>query len=91
MLRRRHPDGSRLAGILNSLGEIYVGLREYKLARQSLEESLAIPPASGTNATRAPTLTLLVRVYAALGDRPRAREFYTRLIPSWPLLITTRP
>lgn len=87
---RRTPDKGRLAGILNSLGEIYLSQREMKLARASLEESLAIPPAPGTIATRVPVLTLLARVYSALGDWQQARECYQRLIPRWVVVVPPR-
>lgn len=89
-LIRRTPDGSRLAGILNSLGEIYVSQREMRMARKALEESMAVPPAAGTTASRVPTLSILARVYSALGDRPRASECYLQLIPRWTITIPPR-
>ena len=84
-------DSNRLAGLLAGLGESYVGLRDWKNARTMLEESMAIPPATGTTVSRRPLLTLLVRVYSALGDKQRARECYRSLIPSWPVSINTPP
>jgi CHAT domain-containing protein/Tfp pilus assembly protein PilF len=67
-------------GILNQLGEIYIGLSEYEKAVEHLEQGLALLDSHTDLAAKSRIVFNLGKGYSSLGDTEKAFELYSEAL-----------
>jgi CHAT domain-containing protein/tetratricopeptide (TPR) repeat protein len=80
-LYRRAGARSGEAGILNRMGEVYLGLGETQKALEKFNEALPITRAIGARKVEAKTLNYIGLGYDALGETQKALEKFNEALP----------
>jgi len=80
-LHRRAHARSGEAGILNRIGEVYLGLGETQKALEKFNEALPISQAIGARKVEAETLNYIGLVYETLGEIQKALEKFNEALP----------
>ncbi len=68
------------ASLLNSIGNIYLDLRQYEKARQYFNQALFLAKAEDDSYIIATSLSNLGHMHLGLGDAEEARKFYQRAL-----------